>query len=103
MKYSLVIAALCAVSAVKLEQTAFPGAERPCIDSEAPLEIDEATLNQQLDYFSRDFDKAHYNNAMAIYAEMKAQGKDPKIRVKSYELLDSAFAFERVRRYDLVQ
>ena len=103
MKYSLVIAALCAVSAVKLESAVFPGAERPCIDSEAPLEIDEATLNQQLDYFSRDFDKAHYNNAMAIYAEMKAQGKDPKVRVKSYELLDSAFAFERVRRYDLVQ
>ena len=101
MKYSLVIAALCAVSAVKLEQSAFPGSERPCITE--PLEIDDETLQQQLDYFSRDFDKKHYDNAMKIYAEMKAQGKDPKVRVKSYELLDKAFAFERVRRYDLVQ
>ena len=101
MKYTLVLAALCAVSAVKLEQSVFPGSERPCITE--PLEIDEETLNQQLDYFSRNFDKKHYDNAMAIYAEMKAAGKDPKVRVNTYELLDKAFAFERVRRYDLVQ
>ena len=101
MKYTLVLAALCAVSAVKLEQSAFPASERPCITE--PLEIDEATMNQQLDYFSRDFDKKHYDNAMAIYAELKAGGKDPKVRINTYELLDKAFTFERVRRYDLVQ
>ena len=101
MKYTIALAFLCAVSAVKLEQTAFPGSERPCITE--PLEIDEATLNQQLDYFSRDFDKKHYENAMKIYAEMKKQGKDPKVRVQTYELYDKAFKFERVRRYDLVQ
>ena len=100
MKYAF-IALLFTAQAVKLDTTAFPGSERPCITE--PLEIDEATLNQQLDYFSRDFDKKHYDNAMKIYAEMKAGGKDPKVRINTYELYDKAFAFERVRRYDLVQ
>ena len=103
MKFTLAITALLAVSAVKLEQSAFPGSELPCVDPEAPLEIDDATLQQQLDYFSIDFDKTHYKNAMNIYKEMKAKGLNPKVRVKTYELYDKAFAFERVRRYDLVQ
>ena len=101
MKYTIALAFLCAASAVKLEQSAFPASERPCITE--PLEIDEATLNQQLDYFSRDFDKKHYTNAMNIYAEMKGKGLDPKVRIKTYELYDAAFKYERVRRYDLVQ
>jgi hypothetical protein len=40
---------------------------------------------------------------MAIYAELKKAGLDPKVRVNTYEFLDKAFKFERVRRYDLVQ
>ena len=102
MKYAF-IALLFTASAVKLEAEVFPASERPCISDDNTLEIDEATLNAQLDYFSRDFDKKHYENAMKIYAELKKQGKDPKVRVQTFELYDKAFAFERVRRYDLVQ
>ena len=68
-----------------------------------PLQETEAELALQLEEFSRTLDKGHYNNAMEIYTELKKQGKDPKVRVNTYELLDNAFAFERIRRYDLVQ
>ena len=80
MKYAF-IALLFTASAVKLETSTFPASERPCITNDNVLNIDEATLNQQLDYFSRDFDKKHYENAMKIYSEMKKQGKDPKVRI----------------------
>jgi len=71
-----------------------------------PLEISQKELDVQLDYFSRSFDKFHYENAMNIYAEMKKQGKEPVTGpsgVHTWELYDKAFPFEKVRRYDLVQ
>jgi hypothetical protein len=71
-----------------------------------PLDITQKELDVQLDYFSRNFDKFHYENAMNIYAEMKKKGQDPvtgESGVHTWELYDKAFPFEKVRRYDLVQ
>merc|ERR1719329_1409515 len=63
-----------------------------------PLEISQKELDVQLDYFSRSFDKFHYENAMNIYAEMKKQGKEPVTGpsgVHTWELYDKAFPFRR--------
>ena len=65
--------------------------------------MSEKQLNIELDYFSRNFDKAHYDTAMQIYAELKGQGLDPKVKVHTWELYDKSFRFPRVRRYELVQ
>ena len=40
---------------------------------------------------------------MKIYAELKKEGKNPKMAVHTWELYDGSFSFPRVRRYDLVQ
>jgi hypothetical protein len=52
----------------------------------------------EMDYFSRNFDVQHYNNAMKIWK--KVGGTAP--RVSSWELYDKSFSFERIRRYDYV-
>jgi hypothetical protein len=72
---------------------------------QTPLDITQKELDVQLDYFSRTFDKHHYENAMNIYNEMKKKGTDPIMAngVHTWELYDHAFPFEKVRRYDLVQ
>ena len=70
---------------------------------ENPMEITEKQLNIELDYFSRNFDKKHYNAAMTIYKELKGQGFNPQLKVHTWELYDKAFKWDRVRRYDLVQ
>ena len=101
MKFTALLALFATASAVQLDS--LPGSETPCISTAAPLNVDEATLNAQLEYFSRSFDKRHYNNAMIIYGELKKRGLDPKVRVNTYEIYDKSFGFERVRRYDLVQ
>ena len=56
-----------------------------------------------MDYFSRTFDRAYYEKAMLIYNELLKNGTNPKVRVNTWELYDSAFSFPRVRRYELVQ
>jgi hypothetical protein len=38
-----------------------------------------------------------------IQKALKAQGKTPKLYVHTWELLDKAFAFPRVRRYQFVR
>merc|ERR1712139_88670 len=60
-------------------------------------------LDIELDFFSRKFDIQNYDNAISIYKALKAEGKDPKVSIHTWELYDKAFPFEKVRRYDLVQ
>jgi hypothetical protein len=109
MKYAF-IALLGVASAVQLENQMEQANKYEVVNNKifldgcpTPLPETEAELALQLEEFSRTLDKTHYNNAMHIYGELKKAGKDPKIRVNTYEFLDKAFAFERVRRYDLVQ
>ena len=63
-------------------------------------------MDIELDYFSRSFDKHHYENAMNIMAELKKLGKDPitgPTGVHTWELYDKSFTFPRVRRYEFTQ
>ena len=93
MRFTAIIFALIgASSAVKLST--------PC---EPAIDVSQKQLDIELDYFSRNFDIAHYNTAMTIYGQLKAQGKDPKVKVHTWELYDKAWSFPRVRRYGLVQ
>ena len=69
---------------------------------EPALDVSQKQLDIELDYFSRNFDRKHYKKAMQVYGELKAQGKDPKVSIHTWELYDKAFSFPRVRRYDLV-
>ena len=113
MRFTLAILALTAVAAIKIDTeesyTADPLAYKVVnnkifrAECPLPLEKTEAEMNLQLSQFSRTFDKVNYENAMKIYGALKAQGKDPKVAVTTYELYDKAFPFEKVRRYDLVQ
>ena len=49
-----------------------------------PLPNTEEQLNIELDFFSRKFDKTHYNNAMEIYKELLKAGKKPRLSVHSW-------------------
>merc|ERR1719231_2190808 len=104
MKYACLIAVAAASKTVP-----FPthDCSNPNPDAFVPSpggeEISVAQMDIEMDYFSRDFEKKHYNAAMAIYGELKKQGKDPYPKVHTWELYDHAFPFEKVRRYDLVQ
>ena len=66
---------------------------------EERLWISKDEMEWQMDQFSRHFNIKNYQNAMKIADELKI--KPPQ--VKSWELMDSAFSFSRVRRYDEVQ
>lgn len=57
-------------------------------------------MNIQMDYFSRTFDRKHYDNAMKIWMELRKNGYTGKSpRVTTWEMYDRSFSFVRVRRY----
>merc|ERR1719329_492263 len=105
MKTSYLVIALLGLTAssqaVQIEQTNQITAQMPCDEA---LPVTKEQLDIELDYFSRSFDRKHYDNAMKIYDELAKQfGQIPKLSVHTWELYDAAFSFPRVRRYDLVQ
>ena len=59
---------------------------------------DPRELGWQIDMFSRTCDRKYYENGVQIAQEI--QSEIPKIN--SWELLDKAFEFSRIRRYDIV-
>ena len=66
---------------------------------EPDLEMTAANMVKEMDKFSRTFDITHYANAQKIKAGLGAS-KLPA--VTSWELYDKAFAWPRVRRYEVV-
>lgn len=94
MRITQLVAALlfASVSAVQLTE--------PC---EPALDVSQEQLDKELYAFSTTFDKLRYKQAMMIYRGLQSQGKDPKMRVNTWEYYDKAFSFPRVRRYGLVQ
>ena len=110
MKYTIAIFALLGLGQAVVEKPAVPIAEalmmieqRAEAGCEPAIDVSQAQLDIELDYFSRNFDMKHYKKAMQIYKELKKQGKNPKTSVHTWELYDKSFSFPRVRRYDLVQ
>ena len=89
---------IASVSAIKLSDV-IPNGDCP----KDGFELSQKTIDVELDYFSRNFDKRHYNNAMAVYNELLKKGQEPEVKVHTWELYDKAFTrFERVRKYDQV-
>lgn len=66
---------------------------------EPRLWISRDEMDWQMDQFSRHFNKKNYENAVEISKELGT--KPPKVH--AWELLDKAFSFPRVRRYESVQ
>ena len=105
MKTTYLVIALLGLTAssqaVNLDSAEQLNVQIPC---DGALPISKEQLDIELDYFSRSFDRKHYDNAMKIYDELAKQfGTSPKLSVHTWELYDAAFSFPRVRRYDLVQ
>merc|ERR1711970_1082374 len=90
------LAALClGANAVKLEQKA-----PPCVY----LDETQAELDKQIDLFSKTLDVRHWTNVLNIAGALKDKsGVAPKLQVHTWELLDKAFTFPRIRRYAYVQ
>jgi hypothetical protein len=69
---------------------------QPCVY----LDETQEELDYQVDMFSRTLDPRHWTNAQNV---AKAIGADPsKLKVHTWDLLDKAFSFPRVRRYNFV-
>ena len=107
MKFATAAIIVGAVSAVKVQWTeSFGPGDDGIIDALTPpvekcderLWKDQRELAWQMDMFSRTCKKEHYDNAVKISEELGAEL--PK--VNSWELMDKAFSFSRVRRYDFV-
>ena len=56
-------------------------------------------MNIEMENFSRTLDVKYFNNAVKIAGELKT--KPPM--VTTWELLDKAFTFPRVRQYNIVK
>ena len=57
-----------------------------------------------MEYFSRNFDIKHFKNALEIQKNLTKGGSpSSKVFVHTWELMDKAFSFPRVRRYEFVQ
>ena len=109
MKFSYALVALLgATSAIKVvappaakNATSLAAVKEPC---EPALDVSQKQLDIELDYFSRNFDMKHYNNAVTIFNELKKNGSgDPKLHFNTWELYDKSFAWPKVRHYPIVE
>ena len=67
------------------------------------LDETDEELRYQMDMFSRTLDTRHWTNVINITEALKKKnGSAPKLEVNTWELMDKAFAFPRVRRYNFV-
>merc|ERR1712139_755436 len=95
MKIHAIAALVLGASALKLEQKA-----PPCVY----LDETQAELDKQIDLFSKTLDVRHWTNVLNIAGALKKKsGVAPKLQIHTWELLDKAFTFPRIRRYAYVQ
>merc|ERR1719263_722001 len=103
MKYTAVLMLLGAISftdarqSPELIQIIEANGMTAAIDDDELLAVKDAEeMNWQMDRFSTTFDMENYKKAMELAGDAKT--KPP--RVHSWELIDKAFSFPRVRRFD---
>ena len=73
----------------------------PCVEA---LNLTVPQMEKEMEYFSRNFDIKHFQNALEIQKNLSKNGvPTAKVFVHTWELYDKAFSFPRVRRYELVQ
>lgn len=95
MKFTSLIMLIAGAAAVKIESEA-----PPCIY----LDETQGELDKQVDLFSKTLDPRHWTNVLNIAGAMKKKsGSAPRLQVHTWELLDKAFTFPRIRRYAYVQ
>lgn len=71
----------------------------PCVY----LDETQDELDYQVDMFSRTLDVRHWTNAQNIAKAMGKNGSSaPGLKIHTWELLNNAFSFPRVRRYEFV-
>jgi hypothetical protein len=74
--------------------------EPPC----TYLDETKDELDYQVDMFSRTLDERHWTNVLNLAGALaKKDGNKPQLEVHTWELMDKAFSFPRVRRYDFVE
>ena len=73
----------------------------PCVEA---LNLTYAQMEKEMEYFSRNFEIKHFKNALEIQKNLTKGGSpSSKVFVHTWELMDKAFSFPRVRRYEFVQ
>ena len=73
----------------------------PCVEA---LNLTYAQMEKEMEYFSRNFENKHFQNALTIMKNLTKGGMaSAKVFVHTWELMDKAFTFPRVRRYEFVQ
>ena len=77
MKFALAL--IATANAASLKQLETNGTDGVVVNGkywfcDPPLPHTEAQLNIELDFFSRKFERAHYDNALTIYNELMAKG-----------------------------
>jgi hypothetical protein len=105
MKYTTLLVLISAVAATQVEYNTI--ADESLVQLEAPcVYLDETVseLEYQLEMFSRTLDPRHWTNVQNIFGALKKKGVKslPKLQVKTWDLMDKAFAFPRIRRYNFV-
>ena len=67
------------------------------------LKATEKQMKKEMDLFSRNFDKTHYENASKIFGAIKTTGYKGKLpRVSTWELYDKSFTWPKIRQYESV-
>jgi hypothetical protein len=106
MKYTTLLVLISAVAATQVEYNTISNESLVEIDAKPCVYLDEtiAELEYQLEMFSRTLDPRHWTNVTNIYGALKTKGMKnlPKLQVKTWDLMDKAFAFPRIRRYNFV-
>jgi hypothetical protein len=105
MKYTTLLVLISAVAATQVEYNTI--SDDSLVQLEAPcVYLDETVseLEYQLEMFSRTLDPRHWTNVQNIFGALKKKGVKnlPKLQVKTWDLMDKAFAFPRIRRYNFV-
>merc|ERR1719263_534488 len=98
MKVTALALLFASVSAIKLT-TQYPKVAN-CVGS---LDATEKEMKKQMDLFSRNFDKTHYDNAVKILGALKGSGfKGSLPKVSTWELYDKSFTWPKIRQYESV-
>lgn len=105
MKYTTLLLLIGVAAASQVEYAGI--ADETLLQTAEPcVYLDETVgeLEYQMEMFSRTLDPRHWTNVQNIYGALKKKGAKnlPKLQVKTWELMDKAFSFPRIRRYNFV-
>ena len=88
MKFAT-IALVASVNAASLSQLSSESTDGVVVNGkywfcDPPLPHTEAQMNIELDFFSRKFDRKHYDKALEIYNELNGKGQKPRVNIHTW-------------------